>query len=426
VRIVPLERPPDATVTVPGSKSITNRALMAAALASGTSRLRGALFADDTEAMVDCVRRLGGAVVADETAAVLEVHGLGGRIAPGPVELDARQSGTTARFVLPVLATGKGRYVLDGSDQLRARPMGPLVTALRSLGATVVDGDVAGHLPLTVDADGLAGGAVAMRGDVSSQFISALLLIAPAMHDGLRLELTSPLVSAPYAVMTARTMAAFGVDVEVTAGGAYAVGPGTYRATDVDIEPDASTASYFFAAAAITGGRVRVAGLGRASAQGDVAFVDVLAQMGARVSKEDGYVEVSGTGEVRGVDVDLGAMSDTAPTLAAIAPFASSPTTVRGIGFIRRKETDRIAAVVRELQRCGVDAREMPDGFVVQPGLPHAARIETYDDHRMAMSFALIGLRVAGIEIAGPDCVAKTFPGYFDALEQLRRRESAN
>jgi 3-phosphoshikimate 1-carboxyvinyltransferase len=425
VNIVPLERPPDATVRVPGSKSITNRALLAAALADGTSRLRGALFADDTEAMVDCVRRLGGAVVADEAAAVLEVHGLGGRIAPGPVELDARQSGTTARFVLPLLATGQGRYLLDGSDQLRARPMGPLVTALRALGATVVDGDVAGHLPLTVDADGLPGGAVAMRGDVSSQFLSALLLSAPAMHDGLRLELTSPLVSAPYAVMTARTMAAFGVDV-VAADSEYVVRPGTYRAADLAIEPDASAASYFFAAAAITGGRVRVAGLGRASAQGDVAFVDVLAQMGVRVSKEDGYVEVSGTGDLCGVDVDLGAMSDTAPTLAAIAPFASSPTTVRGIGFIRRKETDRIAAVVRELQRCGVDARETPDGFVVQPGLPHAARIETYDDHRLAMSFALIGLRVPGIDIADPDCVAKTFPGYFDALDQLRRGEPAH
>lgn len=425
MNIVPLERPPDATVRVPGSKSITNRALVAAALADGTSRLRGALFADDTSAMADCARRLGAAVVADERAALIEVHGLRGRIAPGPVELDARQSGTTARFVLPLLATGHGRYVLDGSEQLRARPMGPLVTALRALGATVVDGHVAGHLPIVVEAGGggLRGGTVAVPGDVSSQFLSGLLLSGPMMREGLRLELTSSPVSEPYLAMTVRTLRSFGVDAAVVGSGRYAVAPGTYRATDLDIEPDASTASYFLAAAAITGGRVRVPGLGRRSSQGDVAFAGVLAQMGARVVEGGGSIEVSGGRRLRGVDVDLRAISDTAPTLAVVAPFASTPTTVSGIAFIRRKETDRIAAVVRELQRCGVDARERPDGFVVQPGLPRGARIETYDDHRMAMAFALIGLRVPGIEIADPGCVAKTFPGYFEALEQLRVAE---
>jgi 3-phosphoshikimate 1-carboxyvinyltransferase len=414
-RIEPLDAPPDADIDLPGSKSITNRALVAAALADGRSRLEGVLFADDTEAMLDSLTRLGVGLAIDRAAAAVTVDGCGGRLPVGPLTVDARLSGTTSRFLLPLLALGAGPYVLDGGAPLRRRPMGPSIEAVRRLGATVDDGADRGHLPVTV-AGPAAGGTVALSGDVSSQFLSGLLLAGPRFEHGVSVELTTGLVSRPYVAMTAGVMRAFGATVT----GEWSVAPTGYRAATYAIEPDASAATYFLAAAAICGGRVRVAGLHRNALQGDVAFADVLGRMGADVRWADDAVEVRGTGALHGIDVDLGDLSDTAQTLAAVAVFADSPTRVTGIGFIRGKETDRIAAVVHELRRCGVEASEEPDGFVLHPGTPHPAVVQTYDDHRMAMSFALLGLRVPGIEIADPGCVAKTFPGYWDALEGLR------
>jgi 3-phosphoshikimate 1-carboxyvinyltransferase len=407
--VEPLIGAPDATVRLPGSKSLTNRALVAAALAEGTSRLEGPLVADDTGAMVEGLRALGAAIRLEGDVAVV----LGGLQPAGPVAVDARLSGTTARFLLPVLALGEGPATLDGASPLRARPMGPLLDALRSLGV-VVEGDA---LPVTVRGP-MQSGTVRIPGDVSSQFLSGLLLAGPA--NGLRVELTTPLVSAPYAAMTAAVMGAFGAEVQ-REGEAWVVPQGRYRARTYAIEPDASAASYFFAAAVLTGGRVTVPGLGRGSLQGDLAFVDVLERMGAVVGRGDDRTTVAAGAHLTGVDADLSELSDTAQTLAAVAVFAGSPTRVRGIGFVRGKETDRLAAVVRELRRCGVQAEETDDGFVVHPGTPQPAVVETYDDHRMAMSFALLGLRVPGIAIADPGCVAKTFPGFWDALEGLRR-----
>jgi 3-phosphoshikimate 1-carboxyvinyltransferase len=237
---------------------------------------------------------------------------------------------------------------------------------------------------------------VSVSGDVSSQFVSGLLLA------GFDVDITTDLVSEPYVVMTRAVIDAF-------------ARPRTYA-----IEPDASAASYFFAAAAIGDGQVTVEGLGTSSLQGDLAFVDVLASMGAVVERDEGRTTVYASGRLQGVDVDLRHLSDMVPTLAVVAVFASSPTTIRGVGFIRGKETDRIAAVVTELQRCGIDAVELDDGLSIRPGVPQPARIRTYDDHRMAMAFALIGLRVPGIEIRDPNCVAKTFPAYFETLDALR------
>jgi 3-phosphoshikimate 1-carboxyvinyltransferase len=411
--VEPLAARPDATVRLPGSKSLTNRALVAAALARGTSRLEGALVADDTEAMVDGVRALGVDVEVDGDA--MEVEGRGELDPGGPVIVHARLSGTTARFLLPVLALGEGPATLDGSAPLRSRPMGPLLDALRSLGAAV-EGDA---LPVTVRGP-LRGGTARLPGDVSSQFLSGLLLAGPHVPGGVRVELTTPLVSAPYVAMTASVMAAFGAEAKQE-GEAWVVPEGRYRATTYAVEPDASAASYFFAAAVLTGGRVTVPGLGRGSLQGDLAFVDVLERMGAVVERGDDGTTVAAGAGLHGVDADLSELSDTAQTLAALAVFADSPTRVRGIGFARGKETDRLAAVVRELRRVGVDASETDDGFVVHPGSPRPAVVQTYDDHRMAMSFALLGLRVPGIAIAEPGCVAKTFPGFWDALEGLRR-----
>jgi 3-phosphoshikimate 1-carboxyvinyltransferase len=416
----PLTAPPDATVRVPGSKSLTNRALVAAALADGTSVLEGALRADDTDAMVTALRTLGVEVGSSPAGDVLRVTGCGGRVPAGPATLDVRLSGTTARFLAPLLTLGSGRYVLDAAAPFRARPMGPTFRALTSLGASVTPLGADGHLPVAIEPGGRAARSVSVAGDVSSQFLSGLLLTAPALADGLEVRLTTPLVSEPYVALTLDTMAAFGVEVARPDERTFVVPPGGYRATRYPVEPDASAASYLLAAAAITGGRVRVEGLGRDARQGDAAFADVLAAMGAQVQRDATGTEVRGTGRLQGIDVDLRDLSDTAQTLAAVAVFAEGATRVRGIGFIRRKETDRIAAVVTELRRLGIDAAEEPDGFLIHPGTPRPGRVRTYDDHRMAMSFALLGLVVPGIELADPGCVAKTFPTYFEVLERLR------
>ncbi len=439
--IEPIIGPIDATVTVPGSKSLTNRALVCAALADGVSTIEGGLVADDTEAMIEALRALGAGI--DETAGTLAVTGTGGRLLPGPQELDMRLSGTTSRFLLPVVALGSGRYRVEGRGGLRRRPMGPVLDGIRQLGASVSPEGEPGRLPVTIVAPGgLRGGGVEVSGDTSSQYLSGLLLAAPYTRDGVRLRVTTPLVGRPFVDLTLAVMAAFGVDVEVTeppgaqsapsagsgrSGGSTAAGlglvvpAGGYRAVRYLVEPDASAASYLLAAAAICGGRVTVDGLGRHSQQGDAGFAALLGAMGAHVERTASATTVTGTGELEGLgDVDLSAMPDMAQTLAAVAVFADRPTRVRGVGFIRGHETDRVAAVVRELRRCGIEAEEEPDGFVVRPGTPRPARIATYDDHRMAMSFALLGLRRPGIEIEDPECVAKTFPAFWDVLEGLR------
>ncbi len=425
LRVEPLRGPVTVRPDLPGSKSITNRALVCAALATGRSRLRGVLDADDTEAMVGVLSDLGAVLGWDRAGCELVVDGWAGRVPPGEGRrLDVRSSGTTARFVLPMLLAGQGRYEIDASMQMRARPMGETFRAVERLGARIEPLGEPGHLPVTVSVDRVPlRSQLDVAGDVSSQFLSGLLLAGPCLGKSLEVSLTTTLVSRPYVEMTIAVMDAFGATVEQGAGGDRFVVPATgYRSADYRIEPDASAASYVFALAAITGSTVRVAGLGRASTQGDVGFVDVLARMGAEVHVGDDEVMVRGTGVLRGVDVDLTELSDTAPTFAVVAAFAEGPSRATGIGFIRRKETDRIAAVVAELRRAGVDAVEDPDGFVVRPpdGGPQAARFATYGDHRMAMAFALVGLRVPGVEIEDPACVGKTFPGYWAMLAAVR------
>jgi 3-phosphoshikimate 1-carboxyvinyltransferase len=413
--IEPLAAPPAARIRPPGSKSITNRALLCASLAPGTSVLSGALLADDTRAMIGAVAALGARLEVDEDGARITVDGARGAIAPTPSRVDAAKSGTTSRFILPALALSAAEHVVDGDPQLRARPFAPLIDALTQLGARIGARERPGHLPLAV-AGPARGGPVRIAGDVSSQFLSGLLMAAPLMERGIDVELTSAQVSEPYVAMTLAVMRAFGV-----AADGLRVAPAAYVAAELAIEPDASAAAYFLAAAAITGGSVTVEGLGSDSIQGDVAFAGILERMGARVDRARDRTTVTG-GALHGVDVDMSAISDTAQTLAAVAAFADSPTRVRGIGFIRAKETDRIAATVNELRRAGIDASAEPDGFTVTPGpQPRPARFATYDDHRMAMSLALLGLRVSGIEIDDPGCVAKTYPGFFADLERLRR-----
>ena len=418
--IAPLEAPPDATVRLPGSKSITNRALVCAALAGGETTLTGALFADDTEAMVEGVRSLGAEVVCLPERAEVHVRGTGGTLTPDPgTVIDARMSGTTGRFLAPVAALSSQPVTIDGHPQLRARPFGDLIDTLRGLGVEAESVPGGGTLPMRVRGPIRAGEAT-VSVDRSSQFLSGLMLAAPLVPGGLSVRLDGRAVSRSYVKMTAAVMRSFGASVEVgqdvvhVADGGY-TSPGRFA-----VEPDASSAAYLWAAAAITAGTVRVEGLDAGSIQGDTGFATLLGTMGASVTAGEGYTQVAG-GALNGIEVDLADMSDTAPTMAVVASCAGTPTTVRGVGFIRGKESDRIAAVVAELRRCGVEAREQDDGFAVVPGpAVHGARIRTYDDHRIAMAFSVLGLQVAGIRIENPGCVAKTFPGFYETLDALR------
>ncbi len=419
IAIQPLGRPIRATVRPPGSKSITNRALVVAALADGTSRLTSALDSDDTRVMIESLRRLGLRVSHDPASQAIEIDGCAGRPPADAAELWLENSGTSIRFLTAAACLGRGTRRLDGNARMRLRPIRPLCDALNELGASVrCEGD-RGCPPVSVRANGLPGGRATVAADLSSQFLSALLLSAPCAESGVELALQGPLVSEPYVAMTVRLMADFGVQVAMRPG-SYGIEPQRYRGRTFAIEPDASAASYFFAAAAITGGDVTVQGLSRESLQGDVEFVKVLEQMGCRVEWDKKAIRVQG-GSLQGVDVDMNAISDTAQTLAAVAVFAEGPTRIRNIAHVRHKETDRIRAVVTELNRLGIDAQEQDDGLAIQPPAGASPRIrptvvETYDDHRMAMSFALIGLRAAGIRIANPSCVAKTYPAFFDDL----------
>ncbi len=422
--IVPMNGPIDAAVRVPGSKSHTNRALVCAALTGGRSRLHGVLLADDTEAMMSAVVELGAEVERFEDhlgpGAVVVGRKAGGSHpgdAESPRTVNVRQSGTTGRFLLAVLAGLEGDFVLDGDPQLRSRPFGPQLRSLRSLGA-VVDGE---QLPLAITGRTMPGGKVEVSGDISSQFLSGLLLAAPLASGPTEISVSSSLVSKPYVELTLATMADFGVTVDCGSGlRRFVVPESGYQPSQVNIEPDASAASYFFGAAALAGGRIRVAGLGRSTVQGDLRFVYALEQMGCDVQVGDDYTEVRRVGPLRGIDIDMSDISDTVQTLAVVASQATTATTITGVGFIRNKETDRLAATATELQRLGIDCRQTDDGLTISPGPPRPTTIETYDDHRMAMSFAILGLQNPGIVIADPGCVAKTFPQFFEVLDELR------
>ncbi|HEX2731293.1 MAG TPA: 3-phosphoshikimate 1-carboxyvinyltransferase [Polyangiaceae bacterium] len=425
VSIVPLTSPPDCSVRVPGSKSYTNRALIAAALGRGHSVLSGALFSDDTHYMQGALDTLGVRVTSDLAKHEFEVDGAGGQIPERDVELFVGNAGTAARFLTVLVSLGSGNTRMDGTARMRERPMADLVTALRSLGVSITEHGKPGCFPMTINGQNRIRGpvSVSLPGNASSQFISGLVLSAPCFGADVEVKVVGDLVSKPYLDMTAAVMASFGVELEYADYTRFFLRAGqAYTGRSYAIEPDASAASYFFAAAAITGGRVTVEGLGTTTKQGDWGLVDVLERMGAKVLREPTRTTVIGTGKLVGVEVDMKDLSDVAQTLAVVAPFASSPTTINGIGFIRHKETDRVGAVVKELGRLGIRAEEHADGYTVHPGLPSAGLVHTYDDHRMAMSFALLGLKAPGISIDDPACTSKTFPNYFDVLAQLHAK----
>jgi 3-phosphoshikimate 1-carboxyvinyltransferase len=421
IEIEPIDGPIRATVRPPGSKSITNRALVCAALADGYSKLAGALDSEDTRVMIEGLRRLGIGIEESDGGKTLIVQGAGGEVPALEADLFCANSGTTIRFLTALAALGHGAFRLDGVERMRQRPIADLIEALNQLGADARSEKDNGCPPVIVHANGLTGGTATVRGDISSQFLSALLMAAPAARSRVELAIDGQLVSQPYVKMTAAVMRAFGVEVDASSDfSRFDIhAPQAYAACRYVVEPDASAASYFWAAAAITGGEVTVAGLSSASLQGDVAFVDFLQQMGCEVVRDADSITVVGR-PLHGIDVNMNAISDTAQTLAVVALFAEGPTRIRGVAHIRHKETNRVAALANELRKLGAEAIEHEDGLTIQPSKLRPATIDTYNDHRMAMSFALAGLRIAGVRINNPRCVEKTYPRFFDDLKSLR------
>jgi len=406
-------RPLDARVRVPGSKSITNRALAVAALAVGKSTLTGALDSEDTRVMVDSLRMLGIAVDHDPARSELVIVGGRRKFPVAEADLFIANSGTSLRFLTAQLAATTGLYRLDGTPRMRQRPVADLLAALNGLGADARSDLGTGCPPITIKASGLDGGYAFVKGDVSSQFLSGLLMALPHSKATTTVEVDGTLVSKPYVAMTAAVMEAFGVTIGNRKDRRFDVRPSQYLGRPYAIEPDASAASYFFAAAAIAGGSVTVEGLGAGSIQGDLDFVDVLAHMGCSVERGPTSTRVVG-GALRGVDVDMNAISDTAMTLAVVALFAKGHTRIRNVAHIRHKETDRVAAIANELRKLGAGVDELPDGLVIYPTAAITpAEIQTYDDHRIAMAFALAGLRAEGVTILDPGCVAKTYPDFW-------------
>jgi 3-phosphoshikimate 1-carboxyvinyltransferase len=421
IEIQPLQKPLDAAVAVPGSKSYTNRALLVAALAEGESSLTGALFSDDTDYMVQSLRKLGVGVEADQATARFVVPGNGGKIPVDNAELYIGNSGTTSRSIISYVALGDGAFVVDGDEPMRtSRPISDLLEALSRLGVDARSRFDNGCLPVDVRARGFKGGKTQLDASKSSQFLTSLMLAGPHTQEGLDIEMLGEFKT-QYIDITMAVMRAFGAEVEHENYRRFRIAGGQcYQARDYAIEPDASNASYFFAAAALTGGRVRIDDITADSAQGDIRFVDVLEQMGCTVNRDDKGIEVIGPKKLKGIDVDMKAISDTSLTLAAIAPFAEGPVHIRNVEHSRWQETDRVAAMATELRRLGVEVEEHQDGISVSPSQPQPAAVDTYEDHRVAMSFALVGLKVPGIRINDPGCVSKTFPTYFEVWQALR------
>ena len=422
IRLPPVTKA-SGTVKLPGSKSISNRALMLAALASGRTRLTGLLRADDTERMLESLTKLGVKVTADGDTAVIE--GAGGFFPVKSAQLFIGNAGTAARTLTAALAFAGGHYRLDGIERMRERPIGDLLAALRTLGADITCEMKEGFLPLVFRPAVPVGRRVSVRGNVSSQYLTALLLTAPliAPEEGLEITVEGELISRPYIDITLAMMNTFGADVTVTKKG-FLVAKGGYCAQeDYAVEGDASGASYFLALGALTGGPIRVEGVGRNALQGDAAFADVLEQMGAVITRGDRYIEASlPTGKaLKGITLDCTKIPDAAMTLVPMALKTAGPVRLTGIASWRVKETDRIAAMAAEMNKFGVRVESGPDWIEVERGATVAENVEvaTYDDHRMAMSFSLAAAAGVPVVIKDPGCTAKTYPAYFDEFFRI-------
>jgi 3-phosphoshikimate 1-carboxyvinyltransferase len=406
-----------STVEVPGSKSLTQRALIAASLAQGKSWIRHALIADDTRHLMAGLKKLGAGI--DPVAEGFEVTGISGAIANNCDEIFLGNNGTALRFLTALVCLGRGGYVLTGEPRLCERPVGPLVAALQEMGVDIACQN--NCPPVRIMANGLKGGRITLTDIESSQYVSALLLCGPYTAKGIELSLTGNIVSAPYIDLTVRVMNDFGAQVMQTGNRRYMVGTQhIYSGRNYYVEGDASSASYFFLAAALLKKTIRVMGVSRKSAQGDIHFLDILERIGCKVESGETYVQVSAGNPVSGdMTLDLGNMPDMVPTVGVWAAFRNGRTLLTNVAHLRIKESNRLAAMAAELNRIGVTASELPDGLMIEGGKVRPASVETYNDHRIAMSFAVAGLVTPGMEIKNKKCVDKSFPGFWEELAKI-------
>ena len=409
----------DAVATVPGSKSIAHRALICAALARGDSTIKGLPDGDDSQAMLQGLMMLGATISLDGADAHIQESIDLDRT--NAVTIDANLAGTTARFVTAIGALRRGSITVTGNASLRSRPMKDLHLALEQLGAGVSWQDEKYCLPVTVHRGESHAHSVQVAADTSSQFVTSLMLIAPMFEHGLTIELTGDVISLPYIAMSASVMRSFGANVRIADNRIIVIDGGGYVGCQFAVEPDASSASYPFAAAAVAGGRVRVNGMRSNMIQGDSRFIDVLRQMGCEISEDQVGITVSrdANNPLQGIDIDMSEISDLVPTLAIVAMFAESPTRIRGVGFIRNKESDRIGDLAREMRGLGANVVEHEDGLEISPQALHGGSCDTHHDHRLAMAFGVAGLKLPGVIIGQPHVVSKSWPRFWAMLEAL-------
>jgi len=408
-----------SAVRVPGSKSFTHRVLIAAALAEGESHIEGALFSRDTELTAAALTQFGAKIKANAEKFSFAVKGTGGSLLPAATDIFLENSGTSMRLLAAIAALGQGDYIFDGSERMRQRPMAELLTALTQLEIPAKSLQDNGCPPIRIGGGFVTGGPVAIDCGISSQYLSGLLLMAPLTRDGLEIEVIKGPVSRPYVDLTLSVMQRFGVEVEHQGYTYFRVSGGqSYQSGNYAVEPDCSQAGYFWAAAAISGSEIKVLGINQDSDQGDLGFIRVLEKMGCQLSFTTDGITVTG-GPLKAITVDMGDMPDLVPTLAVVAAFAEGTTLMTNVAHLRAKESDRLAAVASELSNIGIKAEYGPDSIAVTGGRPIGAQIKTYDDHRIAMSFSLAGLRIPGIKIEDEDCVGKSFPNYWSVFNSL-------
>ncbi len=403
----------------PGSKSYTNRYFLLACLASGRSEIKRPLISDDTLFMLSSLKYMGFRMAQDLSGTVVTAQGGAGRIPWNSAKLYVGNAGTAMRFITAAAALGPGKYLIDGDARMRERPIGDLTDALKSMGLSVAFPGKPGFPPVEISGGPAEGGPVSIEASASSQFVSGLMMAGRCMKRGLEISVKGELASKPFVDVTLQAMKQFGAQVEHKGYESFHIPPGDYRGTGIKVEADATAATYFLSAAAVTRGRITVKGVGSLSSQGDSRFASVLADMGCKVEISQDTTTLEGS-NLKGVEADLHDMPDTAPTLAVTALFAEGKTSIRNVGNLRIKESDRIAVCAAQLTKTGARVEELPDGLVIYPPRrPLPALIETYNDHRIAMSFSILGLAVPGISIQNPGCVSKTYPAFFEDLKSI-------
>lgn len=420
-KVKPLKGNTPIRVEVPGSKSITNRALMLAALGNKKCILKGVLFSDDSRAFLSCLQELGFDVKIEETKRTVEITGLGGVIPNKNATINVQSAGTAARFLTVMLAFAGGKYTLNSSEQMKKRPMEPLLIRLRDAGVKITCLEQEGHFPFVIESDNIRIQEITIDTGISSQFASALLMAATLLPDGLTIHMEGERSNGAYVLMTLRMLEQFGISVVKQGADCTVTGSQGYGLSEYDIEPDMSAACYFFAMAAVLNRQVTVKGTHLNSMQGDKQFLDILEQLGCRIEDLPEGICVTGVLEYPGITVNMKDFSDQALTMAVVAAFATSVSRIEHIGHIRMQECDRMRAIMTECERLGMKCRELPEteGIELLPGKIHPAEIETYEDHRVAMAFTLAGLRTEGIVIKNPMCCKKTFENYFEVVESL-------